>query len=278
MSHKWNFRLPAGQGSYARQAHADIPYDTFEREIGRDGFMGPAAHIYHRNSPTAFETVSSNLAPRAFNPMALASDVANPWDAVEMFRNRCAKIRFWRTRGSMEHLVRNADGDELLFIHNGEGGLYCDLGRLGFKNGDYILLPKGTSGGLRPAVRPTSFSSSLQVRPTVSRTGGISAAMLPLIQAFSPFLKSTTSFWRSRVGLVGNYRSNASGGLVVSPSHSTHSTLSDGRGRLCLGRHPLRPVRQSIETRGSRRPPSGGAARRRRHFTSVLTKGSECTL
>ena len=35
----------------------------------------------------------------------------------------------WRASDSMKHLVRNADGDQLLFIHLGEGEIYCDFGR-----------------------------------------------------------------------------------------------------------------------------------------------------
>jgi homogentisate 1,2-dioxygenase len=44
----------------------------------------------------------------------------------------------------MDHLVRNADGDELLFIHRGAGDLYCDYGHLAFDAGDYIVLPRST--------------------------------------------------------------------------------------------------------------------------------------
>jgi homogentisate 1,2-dioxygenase len=44
----------------------------------------------------------------------------------------------------MDHLVRNADGDELLFVHTGEGDLYSDYGHLPFQRGDYILLPRST--------------------------------------------------------------------------------------------------------------------------------------
>ena len=45
----------------------------------------------------------------------------------------------------MEHLVRNSDGDELIFIHEGAGELYCDYGHLSVRDGDYVLLPRGTS-------------------------------------------------------------------------------------------------------------------------------------
>jgi homogentisate 1,2-dioxygenase len=44
----------------------------------------------------------------------------------------------------MPALARNADGDELLFVHEGAGDLYCDYGHLGFAADDYIVLPRGT--------------------------------------------------------------------------------------------------------------------------------------
>ena len=44
----------------------------------------------------------------------------------------------------MDHLVRNGDGDEILFVHEGRGDLYCDFGHLSFMAGDYIVVPRGT--------------------------------------------------------------------------------------------------------------------------------------
>ena len=44
----------------------------------------------------------------------------------------------------MDRLVRNGDGDELLFVHEGSGSLFCDFGHLRFRDGDYIVLPRGT--------------------------------------------------------------------------------------------------------------------------------------
>ncbi len=44
----------------------------------------------------------------------------------------------------MDHLARNADGDELLFVHRGRGHLFCDFGHLAFEAGDYVVLPRGT--------------------------------------------------------------------------------------------------------------------------------------
>jgi homogentisate 1,2-dioxygenase len=44
----------------------------------------------------------------------------------------------------MAQLARNADGDELVFIHDGAGELFCDYGHMSFRDGDYLLLPRGT--------------------------------------------------------------------------------------------------------------------------------------
>ena len=51
----------------------------------------------------------------------------------------------------MDHLVRNADGDELLFVHAGEGRLFCDYGHLEIRGGDYVVLPRSTMWRLEPA-------------------------------------------------------------------------------------------------------------------------------
>ena len=45
---------------------------------------------------------------------------------------------------SMNHLARNSDGDELLFIHQGNGDLFCDYGHLEIRQGDYVVLPRST--------------------------------------------------------------------------------------------------------------------------------------
>ena len=59
------------------------------------------------------------------------------------------RVRFWHCTQNMDHLARNADGDELLFVHQGSGDLYCDYGHLAFRDGDYIMLPRGTMWRLR---------------------------------------------------------------------------------------------------------------------------------
>ncbi|WP_299948329.1 homogentisate 1,2-dioxygenase [uncultured Microbulbifer sp.] len=68
----------------------------------------------------------------------------SPWDQKPLLRNDKGLIALWVCRKPMDHLVRNADGDPLLFIHNGSGNLFCDLKHLHIRDGDYIILPRGT--------------------------------------------------------------------------------------------------------------------------------------
>ena len=37
------------EGTASRQAHADLPEGTYEREISKEGFFGPSAHFHHRH-------------------------------------------------------------------------------------------------------------------------------------------------------------------------------------------------------------------------------------
>src|SRR4051812_43184452 len=136
--------FPKVEGLASRQAHADLPEGTFERELGKEGFFGPATHMYHRHAPTGWRHWEGPLRPRAYDLTAINQTGGSPWDAKLVLHNAAVKMRQWRFSGRMDHLVRNADGDELLFVHQGAGALYCDYGHLPFTTGDYIVLPRST--------------------------------------------------------------------------------------------------------------------------------------
>lgn len=140
---KW-ISFPRLEGITSRQAHVDLPQGTYEREFGREGFYGPATHLHHKHPPTGWVKWEGDLRPRAFDLNKLQSVTATPWHAPEVLHNKFMRLRYWHTNGKMDHLVVNADGDELLFVHFGEGDLYCDFGHMSFTEGDYIVLPRGT--------------------------------------------------------------------------------------------------------------------------------------
>ncbi|MEH0689767.1 homogentisate 1,2-dioxygenase [Vibrio cholerae] len=143
---KW-ITFPHREGVCSKQAHADFPEEAmFEREAGRSGFFGPASHFHHRHAPTGWSEWQGDLKPRAFNFNQVDSArQASPWQVRKLLHNRHCKVRVWRCEQSMRHLVRNADGDDLLFIHQGSGDLYCDYGHLSVREGDYVMIPRSTS-------------------------------------------------------------------------------------------------------------------------------------
>jgi homogentisate 1,2-dioxygenase len=137
--------FPKVEGETSRQAHADLPAGTYERELGKEGFFGPATHMYHRHPPTGWTSWEGPLRPRAFDLVKLrAGDDASPWSAPEILGNAAVKLRYWHLKAGMPDLARNGDGDELLFLHAGAGDLYCDYGHLAIAAGDYLMLPRGT--------------------------------------------------------------------------------------------------------------------------------------
>ncbi len=143
MSRNW-ISFPRSEGVASRQAHCDLPEGSYERELGREGFFGPASHMYHRHRPTDWSRFEGDLRPRAFDTTRFGAFGSTPWEACGLLHNAHVKFRIWEMASSMNELVRNADGDELLFIHSGSGHLFCDYGHLEIREGDYIVLPRGT--------------------------------------------------------------------------------------------------------------------------------------
>ncbi len=143
MSGRW-ISFPHIEGTASRQAHADLPPDSFERELGKEGFYGPSTQMIHRHAPTGWREFDGPLRPRAFDIQRLDKQADSPWQATLLMSNPHLQMRYWPAQQSMKHLARNSDGDELIFIHQGGGEIFCDYGHLTVRDGDYLILPRGT--------------------------------------------------------------------------------------------------------------------------------------
>ncbi|CCN82412.1 putative Homogentisate 1,2-dioxygenase [Vibrio nigripulchritudo SFn27] len=141
---KW-FSFPLKEGEASVQAHCDLPENAFEREVGKEGFFGPATHMYHEHAPTGWTEWEGDLRPHAFDTNKVEVDESCPLSAPNLLENANVRVRIWKTSESMKHLVRNGDGDDCLFIHQGEGSLFCDYGHIRFSEGDYLVIPRSTS-------------------------------------------------------------------------------------------------------------------------------------
>jgi homogentisate 1,2-dioxygenase len=143
--------IRAAQGRHSRQAHADLPEGAYEREMSKEGFFGPAAFLYHPRPPTGWTSFEGPLRPRAFDLARLNAAERSPWAAGVVLQNGAVEIRFWKLAEAMPALARNADGDQLLFVHQGAGDLFSDFGRIAYRAGDYLYLPRGTMWRLAPS-------------------------------------------------------------------------------------------------------------------------------
>ena len=87
---KHYIRFPRADGTHSRQAHADLPQGTFEREMGKEGFFGPAAHFHHRHPPTGWTSFTGALNPHAYdlNKLPATRRLAVGRDAVHGQRRR----------------------------------------------------------------------------------------------------------------------------------------------------------------------------------------------
>lgn len=138
--------FPLKEGVYHKQAHADIPDGLYEHEHGREGFFGVVSHLLHPHKPTDWSDWDGPLKPRCLDLNKLESHALCPLSAQAIMSNANTKVRYWRANtGAMSHLVRNGDGDDLLFVHNGAGELFCDYGHMSYRDGDYIVLPRGVA-------------------------------------------------------------------------------------------------------------------------------------
>jgi homogentisate 1,2-dioxygenase len=207
MSTKNWIEFPRVEGETSRQAHADLPSGTYEREIGRDGFFGPATHIYHRHPPTGWTAFEGPLRPRAFDAVKAAKEAtAEPYRGALLLSNASCRIALWRVDAAMPMLQRNADGDVLLFVHQGEGDFFCDFGHMTYREGDYIMLPRGTMWRLEPKsatasllIEATNGSYKLPERGILGPHAFFDPAALETPKLDAPFKAQRDGEWQLQV-------------------------------------------------------------------------------
>ncbi len=173
------------RGDVSRQAHVGLPPGTVEDEHGRAGFYGPASHLYRRHPPTDWLAVEGPGAHRAYDLNRAPVDPANPWPLL-VVGNHEVSIGFThhapgggagggpgggpgegsdRGGGRGGAFLRNADGDELFFVHHGSGRLRTEYGPLDYGPGDYLVMPRGTTYRFEPV----EATDALVVEATGSR-------------------------------------------------------------------------------------------------------------
>ncbi len=150
---------PLKKGTFARQAHVGIPEGTYEEEHGRKGFYGKSAHLYHAHPPTGWVRFEGKLRPHLFDLNKLTpSDCSDAEGApVAFLGNDDITLFVSRRSAPMPFYFRNADGDELVFVHRGMGTLETDFGPLPFEPGDYLVIPRAVTYRVVPETKDNFF-------------------------------------------------------------------------------------------------------------------------
>ncbi|MCS0824636.1 homogentisate 1,2-dioxygenase [Cytobacillus firmus] len=129
----------------------------YEQLMGTKGFSSIQSLIYHINQPTQIKRVKKirdvryeleerdTLQHRHFRTWNIkACDDFLAARKILMANNDIA-FGLARPNQQMDYYYRNADGDELLFVHEGNGKIESIFGELSFSPGDYLVIPIGTT-------------------------------------------------------------------------------------------------------------------------------------
>lgn len=127
-----------------------------EEVFGTKGFSGIASTLYHANLPTQVAQYQylGDLTPETldFEPLrhrhlkthALPPSGDPITGRVPFLVNSDVLLALARPVEPMEYFYKNADGDDLLFVHEGSGRLETLFGTLPYRPGDYLVIPRGT--------------------------------------------------------------------------------------------------------------------------------------
>ncbi|MBP7274030.1 MAG: homogentisate 1,2-dioxygenase [Saprospiraceae bacterium] len=128
-----------------------------EQLFSTEGFSDNYSLLYHTHPPTMILQVGEpySVAPELLHDKQLKhrslqgfrvkpeTDYLKSRKAV-LVNNDCKIILAAPTQSMTDYFYKNADADEIIFIHEGSGILKTMYGNLTFSYGDYLVIPRGT--------------------------------------------------------------------------------------------------------------------------------------
>ena len=128
-----------------------------EEVMGLEGFTGNESILYHLAIAVPREGARRVHADRARGVGAgdarapPPEHVRRPAEGDEIAGRRTlmwnddVEISFCRPDSTMDYFFRNGEGDEVIFVHEGSGTLETIFGDVPYKDGDYVVVPRGTT-------------------------------------------------------------------------------------------------------------------------------------
>lgn len=128
-----------------------------EQLFSTEGFSSVYSILYHNYPPTCVKSIDKpysvepkvvlqkQLQNRSFQGFNVKPEDDFLASRKPLMVNNDLHISVAAPRKSMkDYFFKNADADEMIFVHTGSGTLKTMYGNLNFEYGDYIMIPRGT--------------------------------------------------------------------------------------------------------------------------------------
>jgi homogentisate 1,2-dioxygenase len=128
-----------------------------EELVSTEGFSSIYSLVYHCHPPTMIKEidkpkdirpefiVKENITPRSFMGFKTAPREDYLDSRVTLMGNSDLHLSVAAPTQSMtDYFYKNADADEVIFVHEGSGTFKSVYGELDFEYGDYVVIPRGT--------------------------------------------------------------------------------------------------------------------------------------
>ena len=144
--------IPSKRHKVFRRASGEL---YAEELVGNMGFTGPSSLLYHVQRPTAVRALktvrriewkpacSEPLRHRHFRTRQLTKTGDAIAERTPLLFNSDVSMEIVRPAQQSTNFYRNAQGDEIVFVSEGEGVLESPFGSFSFSAGDYLVIPRG---------------------------------------------------------------------------------------------------------------------------------------
>ena len=146
-------KLPSKRHTQFKKPKGGLYY---EQLFGTIGFDGMSSLLYEINRPTMVKEILSekDVAPKVAIEKGMKARLLKGFDIpaksdflesrIPLLVNKDIHIGLAAPKTSLRnYFYKNADADEMLFIHQGSGTLRTLLGNIPFEYGDYLIIPRG---------------------------------------------------------------------------------------------------------------------------------------
>jgi homogentisate 1,2-dioxygenase len=128
-----------------------------EEVFGLEGFSGNESILYHLQSPCRIREIGAfePIQREEWVPEGHAHHHLRTWDVPPagdeiggrrlLMWNEDVEISLCRPSQAMDSFYRNGEGDEVVFVHEGTGTLETIFGNVPYRDGDYVVIPRGTT-------------------------------------------------------------------------------------------------------------------------------------